>query len=151
MQKTIFFFLSALLLTACAHTGRVESSAPLATTFNTFTALSGAGKLDEATQMLSAETGRELKGNLNSKQLANYFSTLASFGVDAFKIRQSYEDITGTSGCLTLNGFSPSQKPTSVNVGFLFEQDVWKIDAIDIAYQQSPDAFPSRAVCPAKS
>lgn len=62
----------------------------------------------------------------------------------------SFEIIQHSAACLTVNGDDPGNEPTSINIEFIQENSIWKMDYVQVVYHESADDLPKAAVCPTR-
>lgn len=97
-------------------------------------------------EMLSSDLQQKYKSSDESE-----FPILTSFYSVLHSIKDHYQSISSTKGCLTVNGFDEANSPVSLRIEYVNERNDWYLSYVEIFYLDTVNEFGASAVCPTKS
>ena len=150
MKALIYAIIFALSLGACSSlTVSMDDPAPPAQVWRDFLSAVHDKRYSDTLEKYSANRLRMTKEDVVTQQdVDNYFDVLSTFGFAIVDEIGSYEEMGSELACLTSYGYSSKDEPVSVNVTFVLERELWKIDYLHVIFHQNPKEFPSKATCP---
>lgn len=78
------------------------------------------------------------------------FSVLGFLQGLPYKRESSFERRESGKGCLTINGFDKEGAPLTINVEFLDEGNLWKVNETHLSYFDDKKDFLDHAACPSE-
>lgn len=133
----------ALVLLSCAAT---EEKVGLFERYNTYKSEIIKHKSNLILPMLSKNRRNKIK-SLGEKE----FPILSSFPSILHKNINHYTKINSNIGCLTINGYGENNSPIVLSIKYLYENNEWLIDFVEIYYADSAKEFQTKGICPSES
>ncbi len=142
-MKHIYILMLSLIIASCVTT---KESTSLFENYNTYVSEINKNKSDFFLPMLSKNRVNQI--NLSNK---NEFPVLSEFPRVLSKIESHYQKLETNKGCLTINGYGKNNKPIVLSIKYLYENNKWGVDFVEIYYADSIKEFPIKGICPSEN
>ncbi len=142
-MKHIYILMLSIILTSCAST---KENTTLFEAYSTYVSKINKNKSSFLLPMLSKNRVNQI--NLSSE---NEFPVLSEFPSVLSKIESHYQKLEANKGCLTLNGYGKNNKPIVLSIKYLYENNKWVVDFVEIYYADSTKEFSTKGICPSEN
>jgi len=142
-MKHLIIIIFALVLLSCAVT---DEKVGLFERYNSYKSEIIKQKSNLILPMLSENRRNQIK-SLGEKE----FPILSSFPNILHKNVNHYTKIKNKIGCLTINGYGENNSPIVLSIKYLYENNEWLVDFVEIYYADLAKEFQTKGICPSES
>jgi hypothetical protein len=150
MKKYMLALVATILMSSCAQHINVKDRYVLHNQYMKYVSLLNNHDYSPAIGMLSQRNVEDLVSNSNKELFSKHFPVLSAINQVLAAEQGNFEKLNNNEGCLTVFGVDPSNEPTSINIEYLNEGGVWKLDYAQVIYHGSISELPHMAVCPSR-
>lgn len=138
----------AFLVTSCVAYEKQGADSVLRAAYQRYVALLDQANYPAALSALSARNIADFDAHGGNSDFRSFFPVISSINQQLVQTLHSFERLVGDKGCLTVTGLDVTHSPTSMNLAFLQQKGIWKLDFVQIVYHASQDEQPLTATCP---
>ena len=150
MYRVILGLVSVALLSSCAQFKTIDAKDVLHNQYAKYISYLNGSNNQAAIHMLSQRNIDDLMTHSNVNGFQKYFPVISTINHVLLEEYGSFEAMELDTGCLSVFGVDTSKEPTSINLEYINEQGIWKLDYAQIMYHGSKAELPKSTTCPTR-
>jgi hypothetical protein len=150
MFRVILSFVAVVFLSSCAQFKTTGEMDVLYNQYIEYISFLNEPNNEAAINMLSQRNIDDIRTHSNVNGFQEYFPVISTINHVLLEEHGSFEEVNTNKGCLSVFGVDTSKEPTSINMEYLNEQGIWKLDYVQVMYHGSKAELPKKTTCPTR-